>query len=397
MIAPRIGAVTTTPNVVVVICESFSAYKSSMWGNPLNTTPFFNEMCKQGIFFDHCFTPTYGTARGVWAIVTGIPDVESPKSTSSRNPSAVDQHTIINNFNGYSKFYFIGGSTSWANVRGLLTNNITGLNLFEQQDYASPKIDVWGISDKNLFLEANQRLRKETKPFFAIIQTADNHRPYSIQQEDLQEFQRVNVSHDSLRQFGFESNDELNAFRYTDFGYKKFIKAAQREKYFENTIFLFIGDHGIPGDAGGMFPKAWTNQKLTAENVPMLIYAPKLLKPQRISDFCSQVDVLPTLAGLSNINYQNTTLGRDILDTSRYHSAQAFSFIYSPDDEYIGIIKGNYFYRRQIKGNKEEMVSAINNDPVPAETQNGASKKQMKQLTDAIYETAKYMLLNNKK
>jgi len=397
IIAPRNGTVTTTPNIVVVICESFSAYKSSMWGNPLNTTPFFNEMCRQGIFFDHCFTPTYGTARGVWAIVTGIPDVESPKSTSSRNPSAVDQHTIINNFNGYSKYYFIGGSTSWANVRGLLTNNITGLNLFEQKDYASPKIDVWGISDKNLFLEANQRLKKETKPFFAIIQTADNHRPYTIQQEDLLEFHKVNVSQDSLRQFGFESNDELNAFRYTDFGYRKFIEAAKKGKYFDNTIFMFIGDHGIPGDAGNMFPKAWTNQKLTSENVPMLIYAPRLLKPQRISDFCSQVDVLPTLAGLSNIIYQNTTLGRDILDTSHYHRDQAFSFIYSPDEEYIGVIKGDYFYRRQIKGNKEEMVSVINNDPVSGEAQNGAFKNQMRRLTDALYETAKYMLLNNKK
>ena len=35
-------------NIVVVICESFSAYKSSMYGNPLNTTPFFNELCKTG-------------------------------------------------------------------------------------------------------------------------------------------------------------------------------------------------------------------------------------------------------------------------------------------------------------------------------------------------------------
>jgi glucan phosphoethanolaminetransferase (alkaline phosphatase superfamily) len=48
---------TTRPNVVVIICESFSAYKSSMWGNPLNTTPYFNEMCNHGIFFDRCFTP----------------------------------------------------------------------------------------------------------------------------------------------------------------------------------------------------------------------------------------------------------------------------------------------------------------------------------------------------
>ena len=394
---PRKGAIATTPNVVVVICESFSAYKSSMWGNPLNTTPFFNGMCRQGIFFDHCFTPTYGTARGVWAVVTGIPDVEGPKSTSSRNPSAVDQHTIINNFNGYSKYYFIGGSTSWANIRGLLTNNISGLSLYEQQDYASPKIDVWGISDKNLFLEANKRLKQETKPFFAVIQTADNHRPYSIQQEDLLEFHKVNVPEDSLRQFGFESNDELNAFRYTDFGYRKFIEAAQKERYFDNTIFLFIGDHGIPGDAGSMFPISWTNQKLTLENVPMLIYAPKLLAPQRVSDLCSQVDVLPTLAGLCNISYQNTTLGRDVLDTARHNFNTAFSFIYSPDEEYIGVIKGNYFYRRQIWGSKEEMVSVVNNDPVPVETQNGPVKKKMQQLTDALYETAKYMLLNNKK
>ncbi len=393
----RKGGVTTIPNIVVVICESFSAYKSSMWGNPLNTTPFFNELCMRGVFFDHCFTPTYGTARGVWAVVTGIPDVEGPKSTSSRNPSAVDQHSIINNFNGYSKYYFIGGSTSWANIRGLLTNNISDLHLFEQQDYASPKIDVWGISDKNLFLEANKRLRQEKKPFFAIIQTADNHRPYSIQQEDLQEFHKVNVPEDSLKEFGFESNDELNAFRYTDFGYKKFMEAAQKESYFDNTIFLFIGDHGIPGDAGTMFPKSWTNQKLTLEHVPMLIYGPKLLAPRHVSALCSQVDVLPTLAGLCNINYQNTTLGRDVLDTVNYHSNIAFSFIYSPDDEYIGVIKGDYFYRRQIKGSKEEMVSVFNNDSVPPGTRNGPVKKQMQQLTDGVYETAKYMLLNNKK
>ena len=114
------------PNVVLVICESFSAYKSSMWGNPLNPSPFFDSLSKAGIFFDHCFTPAYGTARGVWATITGIPDVESPK-TASRNPALVDQRTILTSFDGYSKFYFIGGSASWANIRGLLKFNIEGL------------------------------------------------------------------------------------------------------------------------------------------------------------------------------------------------------------------------------------------------------------------------------
>ncbi len=87
---------------------------------------------EKGIFFDQCFTPSYGTARGVWAVLTGIPDVGQANSTTSRNPAAVNQHTIINDFAGYEKFYFIGGSASWANIRGLLTDNIQGLHLYEQ-------------------------------------------------------------------------------------------------------------------------------------------------------------------------------------------------------------------------------------------------------------------------
>jgi phosphoglycerol transferase MdoB-like AlkP superfamily enzyme len=385
------------PNVIVVICESFSAYKSSMWGNPLNTTPFFNEMCSKGIFFDHCFTPTYGTARGVWGIVTGIPDVEELASTtSSRNPKAVDQHSIMDDFVGYNKLYFLGGSASWANIRGLLDNNIRGLHLYEQDSYDAPKIDVWGISDKNLFLEANKVLKKQTGPFFAVIQTADNHRPYTIPDEDLQSFHKITVPKDSLTKFGFESNDEMNAFRYTDFGYRTFIEAAQKEKYFDNTIFLFVGDHGIPGNAGNMFPKAWTDQRLTAEHVPLLIYAPQILQPRRISSFCSQLDVLPTMAGLCKIPYQNTTFGRDILD-STYGDAKALSFIFDPDLGYMGLVRGDFLYRQQMKTGKEEMVSIINNQPVENSAQNQAVKKEMKSITESIFETSKYMLLNNKK
>jgi phosphoglycerol transferase MdoB-like AlkP superfamily enzyme len=391
-VQPRAGAITSKPNIVLVICESFSAYKSSMFGNPLNTTPFFDSLCHQGIFFDHCFTPTYGTARGVWATITGIPDVEMPK-TASRNPGMVDQHTIINNFDGYEKFYFLGGSTSWANIRGVLTNNINNLHLYEQEDYKAKKIDVWGISDKNLFLEANNVLAQQQKPFFAIIQTADNHRPYTIPEEDRQEFKKVQAPIDSIRKYGFESLDEMNAFRYTDFGYHKFIEAARREKYFNNTVFVFVGDHGIPGNADAMFPHSWTAQRLTAMHVPLLFYAPGLLAPQRVHTISSQVDVLPTIAGLSNIRYTNSTLGKDMLDSA----TKGFAFIFDPDNSMTGVVKGDYLYRKQLLTKKEELVSIINNDPVPDDAEHAAIMHEMGVLTDALYETAKYMLLNNKK
>ena len=387
--------VNNKPNIVVVICESFSAYKSSMWGNPLNTTPFFKSMCDQGIFFDQCFTPSYGTARGVWAVLTGIPDVGQANSTTSRNPGAVNQHTIINDFRGYDKYYFIGGSASWANIRGLLNNNIDGLHLYEQENYKASKLDVWGISDKNLLLEANQILKKQRTPFFAVIQTADNHRPYTIPAEDLEDFHKLQFPSDSLKAFGFESNDEMNAFRYTDFCFQKFMEASGKENYFANTIFIFVGDHGIAGDAGNMFPRVWTSERLDNMHVPMLFYSPSLIKPRRIHEFVSQVDLLPTAAGLAGISYRNTTLGRDLLDSALIPS-KAFSFLYDPDQGYVDLLKGSFLYRANLNTGKEDMYSVIGNDPVNKANLMDSTRK-MSALTKAFYETAKYMLLNNKK
>ncbi len=385
------------PNVVLVICESFSAYKSSMYGNPLNTTPYFKELCDKGIFFDRCFTPSYGTARGVWSVVTGIPDVEL-LNTSSRNFSYVDQHSIINDFTGYEKYYFLGGSASWANIRGVLTNNITDLKLYEQDSYNAKKVDVWGISDKNLLLSANQTLAKEKKPFFAVIQTADNHRPYTIPEEDRKDFVLQNIATDSLSKYGFSTLDEYNAFRYTDYCFQKFMKAAEKETYFKNTIFVFVGDHGIPGDAGSMFPKAWTSLSLTAEHVPLLFYSPGLLAARRYSFIASQVDVMPTIAGLCNVSYCNTTLGKDLLNKEQLakdSGANNVAFIFDPNLKRVGILHKNAYYTYGLqKGIPEQYTSITDNSEL---TLTDSARTYFHELTDAFYQTSRYMLFNNKK
>jgi len=376
-------------NVVLVICESFSGYKSSMYGNPLNTTPYFASLTKQGLFFDRCYTPHYGTARGVWATVTGVPDVSLTR-TASRNPAAVDQRTIINDFAGSDKFYFIGGSTSWANIRGLLINNIEGLHLYEQDDYSASKEDVWGISDKELFLEANKVLSKQQKPFFAIIQTAGNHRPYTIPEEDKKEFAIKKIAEKELKQYGFTSEDEYNAFRYTDFAFKKFMEAAAREKYFENTLFVFIGDHGIRGDAGNMFPRSWTEQGLTTVHVPLLFYSPKYVQAKTSSLPASQVDVLPTIAGICGIPYTNTALGKDLTTAP----ADKAAFIFDPDIEQIGVVDTMYYYNYSLKTKQEAFVSIKDDRKIKV---GRATLDRYRAITNAFYESSRYLLLNNKK
>ena len=382
---------STIKNVVLVICESFSAYKSSLMGNPLNTTPYFNDMKKQGVYFNRAFSPAYGTARGVWAVLTGTPDVLEGK-TSSRNPLAVDQHSIIADFKNYEKYYFLGGSASWANIRGVLTNNISDLKIFEQGSYQSSEIDVWGISDKNLFLEANKTLSKNTKPFFAIIQTADNHRPYTIPAEDLKVFVKKTVPKDSLLKFGFENNEEYNAFRYTDFCIEQYIEAAKKEKYFNETLFVFIGDHGIKGDAGTMLPKSFTEQGLTNMHVPLLFYAPSILQPKEYSIPVSQLDVLPSIASLCNIPYTNTTMGKNVFITVQQKDNAIF--LYDDFNQQIGVLNNEFYYGYQLKNpSKPIFESALNNEVV----KNDSVQKQMDILTKTIYETAKYMLIHNQK
>ena len=389
IINPGSKSLESQPNIVLVICESFSMYKSSMSGNPLNSTPFFNELTQKGIFFDRCFSPSFGTARGVFATLTGIPDVQLSKF-SSRNEQSLNQYSIINNFEGYDKFYFLGGSSDFNNFRGLVST-INEVHIYEEGKFTSPKLNVWGISDKNLFLEADKVMKQQKKPFFTIIQTSDNHRPFSIPEED-KDFDRRMVSDEELQKYGFESPAEFNAFCYTDYCYKKFIEAAKQSAYFDNTIFIFMGDHGVEGNASAMYPRAWTDQRLNDEHVPLLFYAPALLLPAKIGATASQIDVLPTLAGMIHQPYINKTLGRDLLQSTDKENA---AFIIHHDEGKIGIINDDFYYTKNLWINTEELVSVRNNSTALTLQQTDSVKQHLSQLTSAIYETARWMLVNN--
>lgn len=391
IIEPSSRSLESRPNIVLVIGESFSMYKSSMSGNPLNTTPYFKVLCDNGIFFNQCFSATFGTARGVFAILTGIPDVQLSKF-SSRNPEAINQHVIVNNFEDYNKFYFLGGSSEFNNFEGLL-KNINGIHIYQDGSYRSPQLNVWGISDKNLFLEANDVLKKQQKPFFAIIQTADNHRPFSIPEED-KDFEKRIVNADTLKKYGFESLEEFHAFCYSDYCFKKFMEEARKQPYFDNTIFVLTGDHGVEGDASQMYPIAWTANRLSDEHVPLLFYAPSLLSPQKRNEVVSQIDILPTVAGMIHQSYVNTTLGRDLLNPKKKNDA---AFIIHHDEGNIGVVTDDYYFIKNIRINKEELVSVTSNQLNLSLAQQDSVKHSLSIVTSAIYETAKWMLVNNKK
>ncbi|MFT3843898.1 MAG: sulfatase-like hydrolase/transferase [Lacibacter sp.] len=380
-------------NVVLVLCESFSMYKTSVSGNPLNATPYFKQLADEGLLFERCFSPHFGTARGVFALTTGIPDVQLSKF-STRNPEALDQYSILNSFSDHQKFYFIGGNSEFNNFKGLLVNNVKGLKLFEEGMYQSPKFNVWGISDKNLFKETNRILSDQTEPFFSIIQTADNHRPFIIPEEDRPFVSNKLVAPEQLKKYGFDSQKEYETLLYFDYCLQQFMENAKKQNWFNNTLFVFIGDHGVKGNASALYPDAWISERLSDEHVPLLFYAPGLIKPEKRFEAVSQIDVLPTIAGLLNQSYINTTLGRDLL---RKGSGEDFAFIIHHDEGKIGIVNNDFYYILNLNLQKDTLVPVHFNEESLTGDAYRKTKDKMAVQTIAMYETARWMLLNNQK
>jgi phosphoglycerol transferase MdoB-like AlkP superfamily enzyme len=332
---PRVSG---EPNIVLIQLESFAAFKTAVFGNTMNASPNFDAIARQGILFTQHYSPSEKTARALFAVMFGIPDVSSWQA-SAHNPLTVRQCSIANAFADYEKFYFLGGSANWSNIRAMLEHNIDRLHMVEEGSYNAPVVDVWGISDEDLFIAANDVLRRQTRPFFAIIQTAGNHRPYTIPKQT----HGFALRGDFTPGRGFESLEELNSFRYLDHAIGLFLALARRERYFANTVFVLYGDHGTRTGADSTWLKLGDLSPVVY-HVPLVIYAPGV-PPQRIDAPSSHIDILPTLASFCGRRYVDTTLGIDLFDPVRANDSAAFVFTTFRDPPDLAVMQhGRWSY-----------------------------------------------------
>ena len=389
------------PNIVIIFLESVGYNRMARSGNPLNGTPNLDQLSTEGIFFDRFYIPMVGTARSVFGMVTGIHDVVRVETASS-NPRIVDQYSLINALTGYEKYYIMGGSASWRNIRGLLQNNIPDMQIMDQDDLDFPRLDVWGISDNDLFKVAHETFQKidQSQPFFAIVQTATNHRPYSIP-KNIEGFDLKDVDKTVLSNAGFHSKEQYNAMRMLDHAVGAYISSAKTASYFNNTIFLFFGDHGTSDPRALHMPKSDYDLKLRSYQVPFLIYGPELIKGGIVRNDVSQlVDLLPTVNGLAGKPYENRTMGRDLLNGEIPIDPLALIINKKMAKPHIAVIGQNYYLSLSNRGggSRVKLHELWSDKPLVN------MKDKYPKITDryldrlnGIYETTKYMLYHNQK
>jgi len=218
---------------------------------------------------------------------------------------------------GYSTTYFTTHDSQFDNVEGFLRAN-DFQNIISQADYPLSEVKTTlGVPDDYMFrysIPEISKLANEGEPFFVTFMTASDHGPFYIP--------------DYFHPKNSDIKDQI--VEYADWSLHRFIKLASKEEWFDNTIFIFIADHGAPLNATYDIP-------LNYFHSPLIFYAPKFFKSnEQYNNIGSQIDIYPTLMGLINQGYVNNTLGIDLINEKRKYAI-------INDDDKIGIIDSTYF------------------------------------------------------
>ena len=283
-------------NVVLVSVESLSADFMAKFGNDKSITPRLDALADKGLFFSNLYATGTRTVRGLEALSVAYPP--TPGQSIVKRPHNEGMFTIGSVFGakGYDVRYLYGGYAYFDNMREFFSDN--GYVVEDRTAIPKEKIhheNIWGVADEDLFTMALERAddaHARGKPFFHHVMTTSNHRPFTYPDG------RIDIPSKTNRD---------GAVKYTDWAIGDFIERAAKHAWFDDTVFVIVADHCASSAGKSDVP---INRYL----IPMVIYAPRHIQPQKVDRLMSQIDIPPTLLGLLGFSYDSRFLGYDLFD-----------------------------------------------------------------------------------
>ena len=217
------------PNVVLIIMESMSAAKMKRHGSAEELTPFLDSLSHNSIYFENIYTAGKYTFNGIFSKLFSFPALYCQHSMKN-NIQYDDISTSLLN-NGYSTTYFLTHDSQFDNVEGLLRAD-DFQNVMSQSDYPISVVKTTlGVPDNYMFgfsIPKINELAKKENLFFVTFMTTSDHSPFYVPEY-----------------FKPKATDiESQITQYADWSLQQFIKLTSKENWFNNTIFVFVADHG---------------------------------------------------------------------------------------------------------------------------------------------------------
>jgi phosphoglycerol transferase MdoB-like AlkP superfamily enzyme len=220
------------PNLVVIILESWTADLLDVLGDDDGVTPFTNRLLEKSFLFTHCYGSGYRTDQGLVSILAGYPS--QPDNSIIAYPSKIQK---LPSFcaevkkQAYNSSFFYGGDITFAEMKSFIVQQ--GFEyISDKEDYNPNEYNSkWGAHDGLVMDSQLKYLNSVKQPFFSCLLTLSTHEPFEVPVKH-------KFAHDT------EPNKFKNAAYYTDVCLKNYFEKAQKESWYENTLFLLVADHG---------------------------------------------------------------------------------------------------------------------------------------------------------
>ena len=287
-------------NVVLISVESLGAEFLGSYGDPRGLTPRLDALARESLWFSNVYATGNRTVRGLEALSLALPP--TPGQSIVRRPKNEALYSLGSVFEdkGYSVLFAYGGYGYFDNMNAFFDAN--DYRVVDRTQIAKKEIEfenIWGVADEHLFDKVlseidREKAAKPARPVFAHIMTTSNHRPYTYPAG------RIDIRSGTGRD---------GAVKYTDYALGRLIERARSHAWFDDTLFVITADHGANARGTSSIP---VNQY----RIPVFVYAPKHVAPQRIDRLMSQIDIAPTLLGLLDFRYYTKFLGHDVLNSA---------------------------------------------------------------------------------
>jgi len=280
-------------NLVIIMEESLDTeFVGCLGGLPL--TPNIDKLSKEGLLFTNLYCTGTRTDRCIEATISGF--LPTPgTSTVKLGLSATNFFTVAELLRrrGYLTKFIYGGRSRYDNMRAFFLNN--GVQkIYDKSDCKNPIFSgTWGVSDEDLFNKANEVFSSHgDAPFFALILSTSNHDPYVFPDGRIELYEHP-------------KHTRNNAVKYADYAVGKFFEMAKQERYYQNTLFLIIADHGTRLRGQDLIP-------IHKFHIPGLLIGPNVT-PGKFEKVASQIDMVPTLLEVMGISTTHPLIGRPLL------------------------------------------------------------------------------------
>ncbi|EJT5937353.1 LTA synthase family protein [Clostridium perfringens] len=309
-------------NLIVIQVESLEDFVINKKVDGQEITPNINKLLNNSIYLPNIFEQVNeGTSSDSDLMVNTSMLPLRQGSTFFRNP-ATTYNSLPNILekDGYSTIAIHSDKGSfWNYAQGL-----NGIGFDKFVDYYSFDRDEnigLGLSDGSYFRQIEPMIKELKQPFYAFTVTLTSHGPFDLPKE-YRELKLSPELDDNVLGGYFQS------IHYTDAKIGMFIESLKKDGLLDNTVIAIEGDHTGPHKYYNSKIESLSNPEswwLDNGNhtVPLIIYNPSIKTPVKDDVYGGQIDIMPTLLyllGVDNNVYQNTALGRNLLNTKRSYA-----------------------------------------------------------------------------